>query len=59
MLTPLMIPVDIRTTSQIQVLKRFSTQFLFDDDIRLEVYLDFKRLSSETIDELINGIQEC
>jgi hypothetical protein len=41
--------MDIRCSSQIYRLEKFNNHYTFQDDIRLEVYLDFKREPLEVI----------
>ncbi len=51
-----MYTLEVRSLKQLDVLKQFSRDFYFDDHIQLEVYMDFKRLTNQEVDELVSAI---
>lgn len=51
--------MDLRNENQIARLEKFNQQYTFTDDIKLEVYLDFKRVSNLNIDRLVKEINIC
>jgi len=51
--------MDIRSAASIERLESFNKSTTFLDDIRLEVYLDFKRESLDTIKRLGRAISNC
>ncbi|CDW86158.1 protein nlrc3 [Stylonychia lemnae] len=59
LLKPLAYNLEIRSPQQIIVLHRFTNNFFFDDEIQLELYLDFNRLEERTVISLIKAIQDC
>ena len=58
-LEPLIYSLDIRSVKQIPILRKFSKEYFFDDQIQLEVYLDFKRESDENLQSLVKAINDC
>eukprot|EP00347_Sterkiella_histriomuscorum_P015230 403357815 len=48
--------MEIRFVKQIPLIDAFSKRYTFEDDINLEVFMDFKRIKDEDITAIINGI---
>ena len=51
--------MEIRSVKQIPILKRFASDYFFDDDIDLKIYMDFKRESDQDMTSLVKSIEGC
>lgn len=59
LLVPLVFPIEIRSANQIPVLSRFINRYQFDDEMRIEIYLDFKREPIKILSHMIGLINQC
>ena len=47
------------SVKQIPILRRFASDYFFDDDIDLKIYMDFKRESDQDMTSLVKSIEGC